>query len=226
MIAASDKLGVGIYSPQEASFYARVPLQTLNRWFYGSGQGELVAYPKFGADDERVITFLDFAQALAIRNIRTHYHVPLTKIREAIDRAKTEFGEPYPLARKRTTYLFGADLFIHLGKDEFDYRKLTGNNRKQGVLTKIVEVFMSDMGFDSDGLANEYTAFRHGATEISMNPEVRLGEPIVTTCGYTARALWETCEAEGSIVEAARLLGVADSDVETAYRYLDYLTAA
>ncbi|MFH1108520.1 MAG: hypothetical protein V1790_04880 [Planctomycetota bacterium] len=226
MVATNNMLGLGLYTPAEAAFYARVPVQTLNRWFYGNAQGRLVAEPRFSRD-ERLVTFLDFVQALAIRNARVNYSVPLNTIREGIDRAKREYAVEYPLARRRTIHLFGKDLYIEL--EGADYHKITGTNRRQGVMKTVVELYMDDLGFDASGVANSYVAFKWARGDaalrtIRMDPSLRLGEPIVENCAISARTLWEACQAEGGLTEAARVYGVDIADVDAACRYIDHLT--
>lgn len=220
MIASNTKLGVGLYTPNEAAFYARVPTRTLNRWFFGDTQGERVASPRFG--DERIISFYDFVQAMAIRNIRTNHNVPLKKIREAIDRASSEHDVSYPLARRHTIYLFHPDLYICF--DASDFKKLTGTQRDQKMIKQIVEFYVDDLGYDAEGLACHYDAFTWKDRTVRMNPKLRLGEPIVTACGYSAMTLWEASQAEGSISKAAKVYGVDEADVQAAYRYIDHLS--
>lgn len=217
--AKMDLLGIGLYTPAEAAFYARVSTQKLNRWFYGNAQGERVTTPRF--TNERTISFLDFVQAIAIRNIRINYNVPLPKIREGIDRAMKDHSIDYPLARERTIYLFGKELFI-LQKDE-EFQKITGSNREQKMITKVVELYMEDLGFDALGLANQYNSFTWKGRSIFMRPQFRLGEPIVDSCKYSARTLWEGCITEGGFDQAAKVYGVEKEDIEIAYRYYDYL---
>ena len=45
--------------------------------------------------------------------------------------------------------------------------------------------------FDKRGLAHSFRAFQWGNYTVSMDPAVRFGEPLIRSCGYTARALWE-----------------------------------
>ena len=72
MITATDKLGIGIYTPEEAAFYARVKTQVLNRWLFGDGRGANVVKPeRCGKDEDRIVTFLDLVQAIAIRRQTT-----------------------------------------------------------------------------------------------------------------------------------------------------------
>ncbi len=224
MVAVTEKLGVGLYTLKEAAFYSRVPVQTLNRWFYGNKQGSVVVAPQFADSEDRVITFLDFVQALAIRNIRVNHRVPLSKIREAIERARDQYGVDYPLARKKTIYHFGAEIFIHVDGYSQDFRQLTGRNRDQSVFTRVVELYMRDLGFDESGLASNYSAYCWKDREVKIDPQIRLGEPLILSCGYSARTLWETAELEGGIEAAARILGVEDQDVEAACRYWDHLS--
>lgn len=162
MIATADRLDIGVYSRSEAAFFARVPVSTLNRWFYGNKQGERVVEPSF-EDHERIVSFLDFVTALAIRNCRVGYKISMPKIREAIQRAKEDFSLDYPLAMRRTLFYSEAveTLFIvPPGKEEF--YKITGKDRNQQHFTKVVEMFVDDLGFDADGLAKHFDIFTQG----------------------------------------------------------------
>ena len=139
MVVAKERLGVGLYTPSEAAFYSRVAPQKLNRWLFGNRQGSAVATPGL-PPNERLVTFLDLIQALAIRNIRLNHRVPLATIREAVQNAETEYNIKHPLAYEKSVFLYGNDLFIHL-KDRpkpEQLRKLTGDNRDQTVLTQVL----------------------------------------------------------------------------------------
>ena len=64
-------------------------------------------------NDERWVTFLDFVQSMAIRDIRiAHPHIHLDKIRETVDMAKSKFKIDYPFARKHTTKLSLANISV------------------------------------------------------------------------------------------------------------------
>lgn len=222
MVAAPEQLlGVGLYTPAEAAFYARVQTRLMIRWLYGGRAGDPVFTPQLDGSDRKLVTFLDFVQALAVRDIRAKYDVPLQKIREGIERAKNEYGKPYPLAMKHTAYLYGRDLVIRLGEDHLV--QLTGRHAGNQMITRVVELYMRDLAFDEEQLAREYTPFTWNSNRITMNPHRRFGEPMVTSCGYTARALWEACIAEGGMDAAAEAYGVTVPEVELAYRYYDYL---
>jgi len=227
-----NKLGVGVYTLQDAALYARVSSRLLSRWFIGTNRWSSALDPSFDPED-RQVSFLDFIQALAVRQVRIKHKIPLAKIREGVERAKREYDLPYPLARRRTIYVFGKELYIFQREDEFT--KITGIDRNQKMLTKVVELYMKDIGFDEvTGLAESYITDRYvadvaGVSEqriIKMDPRFSFGEPIVTHCHYSARGLWEACEAEGGFDEAARVYGIDQIDVEAAYRYYNSLLYA
>ncbi|MEZ6069441.1 MAG: hypothetical protein R3C10_04020 [Pirellulales bacterium] len=99
MIAtAKDLIGKGIYSTTEAALYARVRRDTLRRWLFGgSSQKPVISRQVESPADNKVVTFLDFVQAMAIRAIRVQHDVPLQTIRKAHDRAVRDYGLEYPL---------------------------------------------------------------------------------------------------------------------------------
>src|SRR4051812_18509560 len=112
MVASLNKtLGNGIYTVAEAALYARVAPQMMSRWLFGGKRGEPVFGPQFGAAD-RLVSFLDLIQTLAIREIRIQRRVPLNKFRQAISLAKAKYGMAYPFATKHCTFLLGDELVI------------------------------------------------------------------------------------------------------------------
>jgi uncharacterized protein (DUF433 family) len=221
--SSANLLGIGLYTPAEAALYARVSTQLLNRWLFGSASGEPVLNPELADRSERLVTFLDFVQALAVRAVRVSHKVPLPKIRAAIDCAEREYGLSYPFARKHTTYLFGSDIIIKL-RDE-GYVQVSGKGARNRMITKVAEFYMQDISYGEEGLATAFRAFSWKQYAVDMNPHVRFGEPLIESCGYSARALWEAVTSEGSIEAAAQAYGVKVEEVETACRYYDYLAS-
>lgn len=212
----------GLYLPEEAAFYARIHPTTMKRWMDGGPSGERVFRSEADGGEQKFATFLDFVQAMAIRSIRTSekVNISLQKIRAAVNYAE-EKGVKYPFAREHMTFWDGRD--IHIRIDGRDYVQATGKNVDQASLQKIVEVYMLDLKFDSDGLANGFKAFSRNGCDIHMSPDVRFGEPIVSSCGYTAQALWEAYDTEGGIKAAACAYGVQENEVECAIHYRDHL---
>lgn len=222
MVAASKNwLGIGLYTPAEAALYARVSPRLLVRWLYGSRVGDPVLRPELAGEPERLVTFLDFVQALAVRAVRVQHRVPLRKIRQAIDTAENHYDVTYPFAREHVTYLFGSDLIIKLGDDR--YVQVSGKGARNRLIAKVAEFYMKDLTFNREGLAERYRAFVWARYEVAMDPRVRFGEPIVTSCGYSAQALWDAHKSEGSVEAAAKVYGVKPGEVEAACRYFDHV---
>jgi len=237
MIAAKDTLGIGIYTPEEAAFYARVPTRTLNRWIFGDSQGAPVVRPQFEnqTKDDRIVTFLDLVQALAIHSIRSVHKIPLGKIRTAVDLARQRYNVQYPFAMKHTTFLFsdgmkeghGEIVLCREGDTDHPekYIQISGKERGNYLMNKVVELYLDDLYFDPEtGFATKYRPWSAYGRHILLDPKRRFGEPIVEECGYTVETLQQAAVSEGSIESAAETYGVAVEDVKIAFSYWDHLS--
>jgi len=221
----ADYVGVGLYTPAEAAVYARLQTQMLNRWLFPEREGAEVIEAQLGKA-ERIVTFRDFVQALAIRAIRRHHGISLQKIREAVDRAERDFGVRYPLARKHRAYLLGKQIIIRVGDgDAGPLVQVTGKKSGHLMLREVVEVFMKHLSWDADGFACQYECYSYGDRRFTMNPQVHFGEPVLNTHPYSVRAILGALETEGTVEAAAKALGVEPADVEAAVAYDDYLQA-
>lgn len=223
-LAETLSFGTGLFCAEEAAFYARIHPATMKRWLDGGTSGNRVFQSEMAEHaDQKFATFLDFVQAMAIRSIRTRpgAKISLQKIRATVNYAESR-GVRYPFARVHTTFWDGRD--IHIKVNGTDYVQATGVNIHQASLSPIVETYMLDLTFNPEtGLANRFRAFTYNGCDIFMDPEIRFGEPVVESCGYTARTLWEAVETEGSIDAAAHAYGLKSNEVECAIRYQDFL---
>lgn len=216
----SEFLGIGIYSAAEAAFYARIQTRTINRWIFGNKQGRQVVTPQLVSDDQKFVTFLDFIQALAIREIRSRHDVDLEKIRQAVELAENR-GIRYPFAQRHSAFLFGDNIALEI---DGQLIQASGDGRKNLLMKEIAQLYLKDLYFSTEsGLACRYVAWRDENGQIVMNPQFRFGEPVVENCGYTAQTLWEAYEIEGGINAAADAYNVKPGDVEIALRYHDHL---
>lgn len=224
MIGISDMIsgGTGLYTLRETARYARMHPHTVSRWFKGDDYCRKV----FLLDESRIITFLDFVQVLAVRNVRVHYpEISLQKIRDAITRASDQFDVSYPFARKHTTFIFDKEIWIRPTGQTI--MQISGSQHGQKGMVPLLERFLKDISFDANtGLAEKYKAFERGKHKITMNPRMRFGEPLLDDCGYTPLTLFEAAKAEGSPEAAAKVYGVTPEQVELCVDYCDYLEAA
>jgi molybdenum-dependent DNA-binding transcriptional regulator ModE len=183
----------------------------LSRWVFGTQQGARVITPQFQTD-AKLVSFLDFVQTLAIREIRLQKEVSLSKIRQAIELAK-DIGMEYPFARKHCTYLLGGEVVI---KSPEVIVEASGTHRGQRLFT-FVETYLESLGFNERGLANLYTIYEWDAVPIKMRPGIRFGEPLLPS-GYSAAEIWNAIQVEGGIAEAAKAYGIDEKEVLAAYR--------
>lgn len=213
--------GTGLYTLGEAARYARMSTVTLSRWFKGSPSRNRVFSTL--EDGEKVITFLDFIQSLAVRNLRLNYGVKLQTIRDAVEKASQDFQVDYPFARRHVTYVFDGQLWIKPESKELV--QLSGHGQKG--MVPVIELYMKDVYFDDATLlANKYQAFKQGDIKIVMDPKLRFGEPLLDSSGYTPEALFEAAKTEGSAAAAAKIYGVSTEQVEVCIAYFDHLQAA
>jgi len=205
--------------------YARVKTQTLTRWVFGDGHGDSAFTPQITDSAEKTVSFLDFIQSMAVRAIRLQHNVPLQKIRAAVDLVEATFGITYPFARQHTTYVIREGSAKGELALEIDGKllQISGKQKKQYLFDQVAELYMDRVDFGTDGLATTFTAWGSGKETIRMNPHIRFGEPIVTSCGYSALVLWEAVKNEGSIKDAAKAYGVSEKQVKLACEYFDHL---
>ncbi|HUU83530.1 MAG TPA: hypothetical protein VM243_08505 [Phycisphaerae bacterium] len=222
--SAKDLLAIGLYTPSEAAFYARVHPAAMARWIHGDRRGEPALRAQLEGDPERKVTFLDFVQALAIREIRRDHKVSLQKIRDAVQVAQRDYGVDYPFAMRHTTFLFGQEILIQIqGRDGPGLVQVSGTQKHQRMIRKVAELFMEELTFGEAGLATRYRIFRHLDQTVAMDPRQRTGQPLIESCGYTAIALHEAYRTEGSVEAAATAYGVDPSAIELAIRFYDHL---
>ncbi len=232
MVTASDKelMNVGLYTPAEAAFYARVHTSTMTRWVHGNRIGKPVLRAQRKDDPDKTVTFLDFVQALAIRAIRRDYKMPLEKIRKAVTHMRDRYGIPYPFAmRGHKTYFFGNEIHIELAGAPDTKRRLvqvSGSGKDQLAFREIAELYMEQLEFTAKGLAASYRAYEHGGLEIIMDPTRRLGQPFIKSCHYGVQVLMDAYRAEGGVNAAALAYGVQPKEIELAIRWSDYLAGS
>ena len=217
----------GLYTLQEVAAYSKAPLGTLRYWLYGKKGYPPLRSPLISHTEGRFLTFVEFVEAMAIRNLTSNYGVSLQKVREAIRVAEESFDLPYPFSHPlHKTYLVGTDLHIKFDQEE-DLTGLTGRDIGQRSWTKCLEHYMRDLEWDNENDTTIYTAYRYYAKEsgsvisIRMNPHIYFGAPMVENTGYAAETLWSAALAEGDIPLTAEYYDVGADDVIAACKYCE-----
>ncbi len=222
-------LGVGLYSQAEAARYARISSsQKLGNWLFGTRKRPPVLNAQLESQDsgDRIVTFRDFVQLLAIRAIRIEKKISLQKIRSAVDHARDRYGMSHPFAMQHTTYLFGNDILIVPPDKDDDIVQITGNVGQQAI-RPVVELYMEQLTFDpQDGLATRYRIYARNDRTVEMDPRFLFGQPYLPSCRYPAEVLIQAYRTEGGILPAAEAFDVDTEDVKTALAFHDHLVGS
>jgi len=236
VIAEESLLGIGIYSPAEAARYVRASRSRFRRWLYGDRRSKPVFDPDIPRDDrvQDIVTFLDFAQALSVQDIRLNVGIPLQRIREAYETARRDFGLDHPFAVKHGIFVFGnlhdpkhCVLGIYPSGEPVDIdsleRKavqLTGKKKGNLMISQVVQEFSERLAFSTKGLADEYLAFEKYGHRILMQPDCRFGKPYLEDLYYEAETLADAAKVEGSVNRAADVYEVPKNAVKAAMEYI------
>lgn len=249
MIAtATDMLGLGMYSPYEAARYLRSTRSRFNTWIYGTSRSKPVFEPQVRTFcHHKVVTFLDFAQALSIQDIRLNIGIPLQKIREAYQEAQQTYKIKFPFAVEHGIFVFGNLASLHacvLGiyvpprgkrkkaksnetKKEFVDRmadrmvvQLTGKKKGNLMIHQVVQQFSVKLRYSASGIADQYECFAAHGHKIVMDPDVSFGQPYIEDIGYRAETLSDAARIEGSPERAAELYDVPVTAVNAAVEYM------
>ncbi len=213
----------GLYTLDQAARLAKVSPRLMTAWLDGTQDREPAVLRRIPPNQARIVGFIDLIQALAIRAIRATRKLSLQKIRATINAAH-EKGIDYPFARRHQTFLFADDVVIRLDFPEEILIQVTGKYKHQQLLHAIVEPYLIDLSYDSQGLAYEYSPLSDGEYKIVINPRKQYGAPIVLPIGYTVAALVNAYQGEGSLSGAAAAFGVNPTAVKLAVRYDDFLS--
>jgi uncharacterized protein (DUF433 family) len=243
-IAEQSMLEIGIYSPREAARYVRADTQRLRRWMYGTKNSAPVFDPDIPREGTReIVTFLDFAQALQVQDIRLNIGIPLQKIREAYEHARDKYGIDHPFATEKRILVFG-DVSVptrcslvlcqeeEIGNQSFldenakKYVQLTGKKKGNILISEVVRAFSKNLIYSPRGVADSYAAYMGVEHRILIDPKVRFGKPHIDGLVYEADTLANAAKNEGSVHKAADLFEVPESAVQAALDYMEELNKA
>lgn len=221
MAGANEFIGVGVYSPVQAARLLHVPTQLLQRWIYGDRRHKPAVSPYFtGLQDprQRVLTFFDLVQLLAIREAR-NAKLPLEAIREAVTEAQRQYGESMPLTFRHAMYIFDGSVWIHLHDKYPHVVGLSRKDRGQHASAKIVQSVSKGITFDLDGRAESWVPMRRGKNHILLHRKRRFGQPMVMPKGYVTSLIAPSVIGEGSVRAAAEAYGIPTAAMQLAWDF-------
>lgn len=201
------------YTPLEAAYYARLHPSTVRAWLSGR---------LHRSKTEGEINFYEFVQLLAVRELRNK-GITLRTIRETIRFVQAHCGIEYPFAsEKHQTFIEGKQLFIRI-KGEAHSFSASGQHTGQLNIEPLVELYMTKLIFDKDGLARKFIAHDHVNEQITICPEERYGQPILASNQHNAFVLAQAVQTEGGFDQAAEVYGLTRNAMIAAVDYVDSL---
>ncbi len=205
-----------LYSHVEAARLLRLPARTLYRWLEGADRSGVhydpVIRPQSTGSDS--VTWGEFVEAGLLRGYREK-KVSLQKMRPFIQRAREEWGIPYPLAHLKPLIMDRKELVYALQQATLlDPRLyLVRVEGGQMLLAAPVEDFLQRVEFDPTGVVSRL--FPSGLrTPVVIDPEVSFGVPQIK--GVRTESVAESVAAGESRESAALAWGLGLSDVDAA----------
>ncbi|MGW4285841.1 hypothetical protein ACWEIK_02785 [Streptomyces sp. NPDC004673] len=232
---ADTRFTVPLYSQEAAARYLRTSSTTFRSWARGYhnhfpdrpdviGDPLITSLgnPRTGAS----VPFIGLAEGMFLSALRAA-HVPMQKIRPALELVRDQLGVEHALASRRL-YTDGAELLYevsdHLdGEERIEPRKVIVLRNGQYVFREIVERYMKQISYDSDGVAgyaNRVLLPGWEVAEIVVKPDVNFGQPYFAHNG-TPLSLIEDALTQGvPYEEAAATQGLPEDQVAEVDHYL------
>jgi len=223
----SELIGVGVYTPAEASQLLGVSSAKIVRWLRGYDIHEThyppLWRPQIDLGDDHV--YLGFRDLMEVRVANAFIERGLSsqKVRRAIEIAREMLMEERPLstARFRTD---GLTVFLQVLKED-GADQMIDLFRNQHVFREIIEPSLRNIDFDDDGIPFRWWP-RGKQARIVVDPRRAFGQPIEVDTGVPALILSAAAKAEGSPENAARVWGVPVSAIRRAVDFQNVLARA
>jgi uncharacterized protein (DUF433 family) len=207
-VVASNLIGIGLYTPAEASHLLGIAGAKIVRWLKGHRIGgrpyRPLWRPQVDIGDGHI--YLGFRDLMEMRVANAFISRGLSpqKVRRAIEIAGLMLQEDRPLstARFRTD---GRTVFIQLQKED-GTDEMVDLFLRQHVFREIIEPSLKNIDF-TDGIPSRWWPLGKQA-RIVLDPQRAFGQPIEVGSGVPTASLAAAVEAEGSMEDAARIWSV------------------
>jgi uncharacterized protein (DUF433 family)/DNA-binding transcriptional MerR regulator len=213
---ASDAIGVGSYTAQEAARLLKTTPLNVNRWLRGytykhSGEARQMP-PLWIAQHAAIEDHLEigFRDLIELRFVKAFLDagVGLFAIRNCLEYARECAKDDRPFSTRRFQ-TDGRTIFlesIERAGEQNTETKLLDLKKKQYVFKQVIERTFKDLDIEDDAVAR-WRPF-NGKRSIVIDPGRAFGQPIASDFGVPTVALADAVEAEGSIEEVARIFDV------------------
>jgi uncharacterized protein (DUF433 family) len=211
------------YSYADAARFIGASAATLRSWFKGR------TYPTKGgrrrspqllqAAGPDALSFLNLVQAHVLQGIRLRYHIPMHRVRTALQYLADTMGNLDLLAARE---------FFHDGEHlllKIDGSLISLSERGQTVSEGILEQYLRRIEYAGDGLAARLrpVAQRHGQLyeprHIVIDPRLAFGKPCIDRIGVKVDVVAERFIGGETIGDLSADYGAEPAEIEDAIRW-------
>jgi uncharacterized protein (DUF433 family) len=218
-VNADNLVGIGLYTPAEASRLLSIPAGKIVRWLRGhevkGTRYERLWRPQVDLGDGRI--YLGFRDLMELRTAAAFMSagVSAIMIRKAIAEARKYVDDERPLSttRFRTD---GRSIFLEIAGQDDD-AKLLDLFRQQYAFKRIVEASLKGVEFDGIVPVRWWPLSKQD--QILIDPERSFGQPIDAQSGVPTASLAAAAHAEGSAERAAKIWRVPVQAVRRAIKF-------
>lgn len=213
-----------MYTEAEAARLLAIPKSTLHYWLDGRDP----AHPpviRVEPDPGAPVTWAEFIEAGLLAVYRRRHRVRMAELRAFIDRLRSEYQVPYPLAHERPFVGAGRRLLRQV-QDDSGLRvelRLVAETGGQYILTPSADQFYERVTWQGD-IAAGWCPHEQAGSPVRMTPGVRFGLPHIR--GIRTEILWEHVTGGEDIKEVAEAFDVTSRDVHWALAFENALRAA
>lgn len=215
-----DLIGIGLYTPSEASALTGVKAARIRRWLTGYAS-KAETYPALWQSQVQLDAHtlaLGFRDLTEVRIVARLIELGLSthKVRKAIEFARQEFGLERPLSTRafRTDGKHILLAIMEKGEDRF-----VDVHKKQYSFGQILEPSFKGLEFDQNGIPARWSL----GNGIVLDPQFSFGQPIDQESKIPVAVLAAAFEAEGTAEHVARLY---DLPVKSVNRVLQHVREA
>jgi uncharacterized protein (DUF433 family) len=222
--SAKTILSTPAYPFVEAAHYLNIPLSTLRAWCLGRGlraDGKTRRFQpiiRLDANDRRALSFLNLVEAHVLTAIRRQHHVPLPKVREALNFVSRRMGSQRPLAELEFQ-TDGIDLFLEkLGS-------LVNVSREgQTEMAEIIRDHLRRIERDTQGIPVRLFLFtrkddiRDQPSPIVVDPRIAFGRPVLAGRSVPTAILADRFKAGETLTQLADDYDTSPQNIEEGLR--------
>ncbi|GGJ49983.1 DUF433 domain-containing protein [Pseudomonas avellanae] len=217
----SRLLGLGLYTPAEASSYTGIPSKDIRRWMFGYSAAGVdhpgLWTPEIAFLDDKLLGFHDLLEIRFVHAFRQH-GVSLQAIRSASLQAREMFGQRYPFTCRRFQ-TDGRDIFATVLDETGDEALLDLVKRQYAFKQVITPSLYEGIDYAGEESAKRWYPVKRSKAVV-LDPARNFGKPVLTSTGIDTAAIYHSYLAEGqSAKRVAQLYEIPPAAVEAAIAF-------